>query len=325
MEKIFIFQTAAILTGFTLDLLLGDPSWMPHPVRLIGKLIIKTEKIIRKYFKNLALGGFVLALVILMLSVFILLTILVLCYRINVWLGFSIESIACYQMLSTKCLKTESMKVYNSLREKNIVRAREDVSMIVGRDTKDLNSREIIMATVETVAENTSDGTVAPLFYMALFGSVGGFFYKAANTMDSMIGYKNEKYFKLGKFAAKLDDALNFIPSRLCAVLMIAAAFLLRFDFYNAYIIWRRDRLKHSSPNSAQTESVCAGALNIRLSGSSFYFGQLVKKPYIGDDNKKIDAEFIKKANKLLYITAFLSLVSFIFFRVVFWVLLWAR
>ena len=237
--------------------------------------------------------------------------VLFLCYRVNVWLGVAVESVMCYYMIAARCLQKESMKVFRAVSQNDTEKARKAVSMIVGRDTEVLDRDGIIRAAVETVAENTSDGVTAPIIYMALFGAVGGFFYKAANTMDSMIGYKNEKYEKLGKFAAKLDDVLNYIPSRLTALAMILSAFLLSFDGKNAWKIWRRDKRKHASPNSAQTESVCAGALDVRLAGDAWYFGELHKKEFIGDDIRPIENEDIRRANRLMYAASTIILIIF--------------
>ena len=230
-----------------------------------------------------------------------------------------IESIMCYYMIASKCLKNESMKVYKAISENNIEKSRKAVSMIVGRDTENLDKSGIIRATVETVAENTSDGVTAPLMYMAMFGAVGGFFYKAVNTMDSMIGYTNEKYADIGCFSAKTDDFLNFVPSRVTAVLMIFSAKILGFDSKNALKIWRRDRRNHASPNSAQTEAVCAGALGIRLAGDACYFGELYKKPFIGDDTRSIENEDIVRVNKLMYMTSFVTLILGVIFRATVW------
>ena len=181
-----------------------------------------------------------------------------------------------------------------------------DSAMIVGRDTQNLSEAGVAKAAIETVAENTSDGVIAPMIYTAIFGPILGFFYKAVNTMDSMIGYKNEKYLYFGRTAAKLDDAVNYIPARISAWLMILAALLggKEFDAKRAYRIYKRDRYNHASPNSAQTESVCAGALGIRLAGDASYFGKLVKKPYIGDACREVSPEDIRRVNRLMYLTA---------------------
>lgn len=299
-----------LILGFIIDFFLGDPYSLPHPIRLIGTMIMKLEKKLRKPDSGHdRLSGTILAVTVLAASTIVPLAILLISYNINKWLGIAVESIFCYYLIAAKCLKNESMKVFHAISAKDTEKARHAVSMIVGRDTACLNENGIIKATVETVAENTSDGVTAPIFYMTFFGAIGGFFYKAANTMDSMIGYKNEKYLNFGRFAARLDDILNFIPSRLTAVFMILSAHILRFNGRGAYKIWRRDRFNHASPNSAQTESVCAGALDIMLAGDAYYFGKLCKKKTIGDDIRPIENEDIRRANSLMYCTAILMLI----------------
>ncbi|MEG0216020.1 MAG: adenosylcobinamide-phosphate synthase CbiB, partial [Hungatella sp.] len=252
---------AAMIVGFLLDLCFGDPHWLPHPVRAMGWLITHVEKGLRllcpKEARGERIAGLFLVLMVLGVTGGTASGCLWLAGRLHPYAFFALESILCYQMLATKSLKDESMKVYDAFRSGDTEAARRAVSMIVGRDTKPLSERGILSATVETVAENTSDGVIAPLFYMALGGGVWGALYKAVNTMDSMIGYKNETYQNFGRAAARLDDLVNFIPSRLSAFLMIAAAFLLNMDAGNALRIYRRDRRQHQSPNSAQTESVC--------------------------------------------------------------------
>ena len=223
--------------------------------------------------------------------------------------GMAVESFMCYQILATKSLKTESDKVYQALEREGIEEARKAVSMIVGRDTENLTQEGVTKAAVETVAENTSDGVIAPLIYMTIGGAVFGCIYKAINTMDSMVGYKNDKYINFGKAAAKLDDAVNYIPSRISAGLMIFASKLLGLDSKNASYIHKRDAHKHASPNSAQTESVMAGALRIQLAGDAYYFGELYKKPFIGDSIKDVQYTDIMHANRLMYMTAVIALV----------------
>lgn len=306
----YIIAVLPLLIGFALDCVLGDPYTMPHPIRLIGNLISCMEKLIRKNFSDsLKKGGLLLVLTVLLLSSGVPFIILLAAYRINTVLGIITEGIMCYYLIAAKCLKDESMKVYSAEKENDTEKARKAVSMIVGRDTSVLDDSGIIRAAVETVAENTSDGVTAPLIFMSLGGAVGGFFYKAANTMDSMIGYKNEKFADLGFFAAKLDDVLNYIPSRLTALVMIFSSYLFGYDGKNAYRIWKRDRRKHASPNSAQTESVCAGALNVRLAGDAYYFGELHKKEYIGDDMREIENEDIRRANSLMYMSSVIILI----------------
>lgn len=306
----------ACIIGFILDLIVGDPHWIYHPIRLIGKLISSTEKLIRHCFPKTKtgerIGGIVLAIIVMIISTGIPLVLLIICYKTNVYLGIIIEGIFCYQLLATKSLKDESMKVYKALKDKDIEKARYAVSMIVGRDTKSLDEVGITKAAVETVAENTSDGSIAPLIAIIIGGAPLGFLYKSINTMDSMIGYKNDKYINIGRFAAKLDDVVNYIPARFSAYMMILSAYMLGMNGKNAYRIYKRDRYKHASPNSAHTESVCAGALRIRLAGDAYYFGKLHKKEYIGDALREIEIEDIKRANRLLYMCAFLSFVLLI-------------
>lgn len=304
-----IVPALPLIIGFLLDALIGDPYNFPHPIRLIGKMIAFLERIIRKKCTNLQVGGTFLTIAVLLVSSLISLAIVLICYRIHLIFGIIIESILICYLLAARNLRDESMKVCRAAESGDTEGARKTVSMIVGRDTAPLDRAGILRAAVETVAENTSDGVTAPLYYIALFGAAGGYFYKAANTMDSMIGYKNAKYAELGKCAAKLDDALNFIPSRLSALLMIAACPLFNFDAKNAFRIWRRDRRNHASPNSAQTESACAGALHLRLAGDAWYFGELHRKPFIGDDDRPIEPADIRRANRLMYGTSVLMLL----------------
>ena len=225
-------------------------------------------------------------------------------------IGVILESFWCYQILATKSLKVESDRVYTALKEEGLEAGRKAVSMIVGRDTQSLTEEGVTKAAVETVAENTSDGIIAPLFYMLFGGAVLGFAYKAVNTMDSMVGYKNEKYQYFGTAAAKLDDIVNYIPARISAVIMIVAAYITGMDGKNAFRIFRRDRYNHKSPNSAQTEAVMAGALDVQLAGDAWYFGKLHKKPTIGDAIRKIEREDIRRSHTLLYMTAILALIA---------------
>lgn len=286
---------------------------MPHPVRGMGWLISHLEPVVRRMCpKNEGgerMAGTLLAAAVLAVTGVVAYGGLWLAGRFHPLAGLVLESAMCYQMLALKSLKDESMKVFHGFAHGDVEEARHAVSMIVGRDTKLLSEEGIIRAAVETVAENTSDGVIAPLFYMALGGGPWGMLYKAVNTMDSMIGYKNETYLWFGRTAARLDDLLNLIPSRLSALLMIGASYLLGMDGRNAARIYRRDRYNHKSPNSAQTEAVCAGALGVQLAGDAYYFGILQEKPTIGDDLRPVEAEDIKRANRLLYMTAALALV----------------
>ena len=309
-----INSTIALAIGFILDLIFGDPYWLPHPIRFIGNLISNGEKLIRgnkeKSAERQRVEGVILAVSVIVISTIIPIIILVAARMINNYLALAIESFMCYQILATKGLKTESMKVYKKLAEEDLEGARYAVSMIVGRDTKALDEAGVAKAAVETVAENTSDGIIAPMIFMAIGGAPLGFLYKAINTLDSMIGYKNDKYLNFGRFAAKLDDIANYIPARISAYLMIFASFILGFNYKGAFNIYSRDKYNHASPNSAHTESVCAGALNVQLAGNAYYFGKLYEKPTIGDDLRPINYDDIKKANKLLYATAFICLAA---------------
>lgn len=294
-------HVTAFACGFILDLLIGDPHWLPHPVRLIGWLITALEKILYRE-KHLMVRGGMLAAIVLLFTATASGGILAGAYVFHPVCGIVVESIMTCQILAMKCLKAESMKVYDRLCSGTLEEARKAVSMIVGRDTACLDGAGVTKAAVETVAENTSDGVIAPMLFLAVGGPVLGFIYKAVNTMDSMIGYRNDRYLRFGRAAAKLDDAVNYIPARISAWLMIAAAFILGFDAKGAYRIYRRDNRNHASPNSAQTESVCAGALGIQLAGDASYFGQIVKKPCIGDACRPVEAADIKRANQLLYV-----------------------
>ena len=303
----------ALVMGYILDLIFGDPYWMPHPVRFIGNLISILEKVIRRFMPKTKrgeyIGGIILTVMVVSISMVIPLVIILMAKSINTYLALTVETFMCYQILATKSLKVESMKVYDELAKNDLPSARKAVSMIVGRDTKDLTFSGVAKAAVETVAENTSDGIIAPMIFIAIGGAPMGFFYKAINTMDSMVGYKNERYINFGRFAAKLDDVVNYLPARISAYEMILSSFFLRYDYKNAFKIYKRDRYNHASPNSAQTESVCAGALDIQLAGNAYYFGKLYEKPTIGDDIREINYDDIKKANRLLYCTSIISIV----------------
>lgn len=303
----FITPFLPILLGFLLDAVFGDPHSLPHPVRLMGRLIAGLSE--SPHVRRTKCSGLLIVVCVLGLTFAASAFLLSLCGALSVWLRVIAESILCCYMLAARCLRDESERVRIAAANGDTEGARKAVSMIVGRDTAVLDDAGILRAAVETVAENTSDGVTAPLFYMAIGGGVLGCVYKAANTMDSMLGYKNEKYREIGFFPAKLDDLLNFVPSRLTAILMIFAAFLCGFDGKNAWKIWRRDRRNHASPNSAQTEAVCAGALGLRLAGDAHYFGELHKKPYIGDDMRPIEPQDIRRANRLMYVTAVLMLL----------------
>ena len=305
-----MISLAACVTGFILDFIFGDPAWIYHPVRIIGKGIELGERLLRRISgeKHLTAAGAVLWLMIAGLSFLFPLGILLLAWKIHPGLWFALESFWCFQILAARSLCRESGKVYDRLQENDLPGARRAVSMIVGRDTESLTEEGVTKAAVETVAENTSDGVTAPLIYLMIGGAPLGFLYKAVNTMDSMLGYKNDRYLYFGRVPAGMDDIFNYIPARLTALLMIAAAYLTGLDGKNAWKIYRRDRKKHASPNAAQTESVCAGALRVQLAGDAVYFGKLYKKEFIGDSLRPIEPQDIRRTQRLMYVTALLVL-----------------
>ena len=318
-DKQFMYIIGVIVTGFLLDLFLGDPHWMPHPVRLMGSMITGLTKSLRRETADSPSDqirqGAVMAAV--MAAVWFLAPLLILTAAglMGDWLRFLVEAVMCYQILAAKSLYTESMKVYDALIRRDVEGARAAVSMIVGRDTKPLNEEGITKAAVETVAENTSDGVIAPLFFLAIGGAPLGFLYKAINTMDSMVGYKNKEFLYFGRAAAKLDDLVNYIPARLSALLIVAAAPIFGLSAQKAFAIFRRDRHNHASPNSAQTEAAVAGALEIQLGGDAWYFGTLCHKPTIGDALRPVAACHIKKANALMYAATVLFLLAVVLIR----------
>ena len=318
MREYLLFHMTALFAGVIIDILAGDPHYLPHPIRAIGKLIAALERALYKADNDRSniIRGALLWVVTVAVTAAVSAAVLILSYSLNKYAGFAAETVMVFYIMAAGSLRDESMKVYGKLEAGDTEGARQCLSMIVGRDTQKLDTAGITRAAVETVAENTSDGVIAPLLYTAFFGPVGGFIYKAVNTMDSMIGYNDRRYGCFGKFAARADDVLNFAPSRISALLMIAGSAVCSafarirsgenksmYSASSAYTIWRRDRYNHKSPNSAQTESVCAGALGVRLGGDSSYNGVMVHKPYIGDDMRPVEAEDIRRAIRLMFVT----------------------
>lgn len=310
-------RTAMVmLLAFCLDLVMGDPRWLPHPVREMGRAISALEKGLRGLFPATPGGeraaGAVLALVLPVGSFWLGWAVLWLCGRLAPWLGLAAEVLLCSQCLAARELKKESIAVYRELERGDLSAARTAVARIVGRDTGSLTAEGVTKAAVETVAENTSDGEIAPLFWMAIGGAPLALAYKAVNTMDSMVGYRNEKYQYFGTAAARLDDLVNWLPARMAALVMVALCPLAGLDAEGAFRVWRRDRKKHKSPNSAQTEAAMAGALGVQLAGDAWYFGELHHKPTLGDDLRPVRPADIKKADQLMYWTsgAFLLLAA---------------
>lgn len=301
-------RALVLAAGFFLDMVLGDPHSFPHPVRWLGTFISRREKSLRGRYpktksKELA-AGVILAAETLAVTLAGALGVLKLAGSVSGSLGLMLETVMCYQMLAARSLVDESMKVYEALAAGDTGKAKEALSMIVGRDVENLSEEGIIKAAVETVAENASDGVIAPLFYMALGGAPLMFLYKAVNTMDSMVGYQNETYLYFGRAAAKLDDLANLIPSRIAGLLMVVCAKGVGLDSKGAWRIFRRDRYAHKSPNSAQTEAACAGALGVELAGNASYFGEICRKPTIGDRIRPVENQDIPRANRLMYASA---------------------
>ena len=301
-------RALVLAAGFFLDMVLGDPHSFPHPVRWLGTFISRREKSLRGRYpktksKELA-AGVILAAETLAVTLAGALGVLKLAGSVSGSLGLMRETVMCYQMLAARSLVDESMKVYEALAAGDTGKAKEALSMIVGRDVENLSEEGIIKAAVETVAENASDGVIAPLFYMALGGAPLMFLYKAVNTMDSMVGYQNETYLYFGRAAAKLDDLANLIPSRIAGLLMVVCAKGVGLDSKGAWRIFRRDRYAHKSPNSAQTEAACAGALGVELAGNASYFGKICRKPTIGDRIRPVENQDIPRANRLMYASA---------------------
>ena len=315
MREYAIQISAAFFAGVILDCFFADPPEFPHSINLIGNSIKRFEKFIRKILpdtpKSKRTGGLITAIVICLFSAVIPAAILICSYKLNRYFCIVVHSLMMWQIVAAKSLMKESKKAYCKIKDDDLEGARNALSMIVGRNTEELTQEGVIRAAVETVAENTSDGVTAPMLFFFAGGAPFAYLYKAINTMDSLLGYKNEKYVDFGRFPAKLDDLANFIPSRLTALSMIAASWFLGYDAKNALKIFRRDRLKHASPNSAQTESVCAGALDVRLAGDIKYFGVLHKKDYIGDPLREIEPCDILKSHKLMYGSAAVFTVLF--------------
>lgn len=314
MAELVFFSTLALVMGVVLDAILGDPKGWPHLIKWFGRVIAYLEKKLYS-ISNKRLSGKLLVVAVLLLCGGIPALMLAVSWRISPWLFLALESLLCWQLLASKSLRDESMPVYDALKNQNVKEARAALSWIVGRDTAALDDAGIARAAVETVAENTADGVAAPLLYITLGGAALGCVYKAVNTMDSMVGYRNQRYEQFGRCAARLDDVLNYIPARICALVMMLTCPLCGLSAQNAWRIWRRDRHKHASPNSAQTEAVMAGALGVQLAGDAWYAGKLHQKPTIGDAARPIEAQDIRRAHRMLLVTSLLLFLLSILLR----------
>lgn len=303
----------AVLGGFVLDALFGDPAWLLHPVVVMGRVISRLERFLRarlpKTPKGELLGGAIVAAVLPLGTLALTGLVCRAAAALHPLAGLAVQTFWCAQALAARGLVQESKNVYRQLQKNDLPAARTAVGRIVGRDTAELSAQGVTKAAVETVAENASDGVIAPLLYMLLGGAPLALTYKAINTMDSMLGYKNERYLYFGRAAARLDDAANYLPSRLAGLLWVAAAALTGNSARGAWRIWRRDRRCHASPNSAQTESACAGALGVQLAGPAYYFGKYYPKPTLGDALRPVEPEDILRANRMMYAESILMLV----------------
>ena len=298
-----------LISAYILDLIFGDPYSFPHPVKFIGNMITRLEKLFFATSINKLLSGFITFLIVVVTTYFATFLLINISYSLNSYLGIAVEILLTYTVLSAKCLEVEAVKVQREVKAKDLENSRKSLSYIVGRDTKELDFSQIIKAVIETVAENTVDGVISPIFYLCLGGVPLAMAFKAISTLDSMIGYRNEKYEEFGKVSARADDVANFIPARLSVIFFSISAFLLKLDYRNAFLICMRDRKNHLSPNCAYSESLTAGALGIQLGGSHYYGGRLVEKQKIGDDLKKADVDDITKTVNMLRIVTFLCIL----------------
>jgi adenosylcobinamide-phosphate synthase len=304
--------------GFILDIIIGDPNNPVHPVRGIGVLAKKFEIIFRSILnKYLKFAGLMTWICVVTLTFVITFEIVNISKKLNINFGIILEGVLIYFCISSKGLVVEGYKVIKFLLKDDIDSARKQLSFIVGRDTAGLNKEEIIKAVVETIAENMADGVIAPIFYASLFGAPLAFAYKAVNTLDSMFGYKNDKYINFGYFPAKLDDVFNYIPARITGILIIISASILKYDYKNSLRVYKRDRYNHTSPNSAHPEAAMAGALGVELGGPNYYFGKLVKKPTIGDNLKEINIDDVNKTIKILYLSSTIWFTLTLIIRVI--------
>lgn len=318
MIPLFLPYGGAVLlaAAFALDAAAGDPPWFPHPVRGIGFLVERGEPLFRRIFCGKAgtpaaerAAGAALAVSVSAFTFAFFYAAIVLALRFGRLPAFAVSVFAAYLAISPRCLRDEAVNVYRKAAAGDLAGARKAVSRIVGRDTEALSMEKVIKAAVESVAESLADGVIAPLFYLALGGPALAMLYKAVNTLDSMIGYKNERYINFGRFAAKLDDGLGWLPARIAACLMIASAAILRLDAKNALRVYRRDRFNHASPNSAHCEAACAGALGLTLGGDAVYGGVLERKPAIGDGSRLAEPADIVRAVHLMYGAAIIFVI----------------
>jgi adenosylcobinamide-phosphate synthase len=305
-----------LICAYLLDFILGDPEWSLHPIRIIGNTVEYLENIFRKIKKNILgekVAGILLCALVVISTYVITWSIIYLSYTLNVYFGISVTTLLAYATLSTRSLGRAAEKVRNCLKEGDDESAKKVLSLIVGRDTMKLDRSEIIRATIETVAENTSDGIIAPFFYLILGGTPLGMAYKAVNTLDSMVGYKNERYLAFGWASAKLDDIANYLPARITGILLIVAAVFLRKDWKSAYLTVRKDAKKHMSPNSGYPESAVAGALRVQLGGTNYYGGIPVRTARLGNNGGELSEDNIGEVVSMMYLTSLLMILLCVF------------
>lgn len=305
-----MIESVIILTsGYILDIILGDPGWLPHPVRGIGYLAKKLETPLRRLIKNERIAGIIFAIIIIAAVYLLSFAVIAAAFRLNRYLGYILSAFLIYTSLAIKDLRVASMRVYKALKDQELTLAARNLGLIVSRDTKGLAEKDIIRATVETIAENIVDGIISPLFYASLGGAPLALAYKAASTLDSMVGYKNERYKDFGWASARIDDCLNFIPARVSAFLIPIASLLAGLDGVSSIKVCLADGKKNPSPNSGIPEAAVAGALGIRLGGLNFYNSVATMKPFIGDERNPLSLTHIKEGIRLAYISSLLSLI----------------
>lgn len=304
-----------IIAALALDILIGDPRWFPHPVKLMGRFAAFLEKPLKKFFRNPRIAGVTAVISVLAVTGLVTYAIIMATGLLHPFLVDAVSIILLYTTFAARDLIGHSFSVFKGLKEGNLEEARKKVALLVGRDTDRLDETSIIRATVESVAENTVDGVTAPLFFAVLAGPMGAILYKAVNTLDSIFGYKNEQFIEFGWAAARLDDLVNFVPSRLTALLIPFAAFFLRLSPLNSFKIILRDRKKHPSPNSGLSEAAVAGALGVQLGGLNYYFGQPSFRATLGDPLRELKKRDILKANALMLITLILTVIVFLSIR----------
>jgi adenosylcobinamide-phosphate synthase len=306
--------TGMLWTALLLDIAVGDPQWLPHPVRFIGLAVSKLENFVRRWARSersLRMGGAFLTLTVVVGSFFVTWLVLAICSFIFPLLHWVAAVVLAYTTLAVKALYKESWIVVKAVRSDDLEEARRLLSRVVSRDTSNLDRERILTAVIETIAENISDGIIAPLFYLWLGGVPLAMAFKAASTIDSMLGYKDDPFKDIGWFGARCDDLFNFVPARITALLLVASAAVMRLDYRSAWRIWRRDAEKHASPNAGHPEAAMAGALNVRLGGPGSYFGQIKTKPYLGDPGMPASVERARQAERLLFTsTAIMALIT---------------